>query len=716
MRSDLVYLCLDQLPMIIKSLYLKNYKRFADKTFNFSSGLNVITGQNEQGKSTIADAILDALFTDPATKSKNTAQRIQSWQGQNKAFLALEFETESNLYRLEKDFAQGSVVLINLDKNTSIEGFLQVSNELQRLLGIPAQDIYLSTSFIRHKDLLNFKSDKEFSAALQNAVSSSNEGGAQAVIAELENRIKDLRKGLDRLAKNPGEIKQTEELVASLETQLQEKKSEFALLLEAKKSGKESTGKLEDVENKITALRELIENHKKREEAEAKIAELKERLNETESQLKTVEESNIKIKQFDIQLQQFSAFVKVSDLDAVAREITEVATYIKNTEIELQEMPLIPKPQQFKKQVSINSKQILSSAVIIFVSLALALSLNSPVLLLVGLALALVLFFALKTKEADQQTDESARIRIENQIAHKNEMLEKTQLHLQNLLSKFSVDSEQDFYTRKADYKALHEQKKELENRISGLLGNKKIDDINKEQIEILTEIKSIEHNVLDEKVRAAKLDSQAFLAKRRELDLLLLEQGKLKEESTASKVRSQDAQVDSEVIAVIEEKLGTAKSRLDYYLRQEQVYNLALQKLKEAISHTAKSVQSKVSEYIEKYLPVITAGRYKDARLLENFSLEVFSSEKNDWLDPTSALSAGTVDQIYFVTRLALIKTLHPADSLPIILDDPFVTFDAKRREQAGVILKELMQNHQILFFSHYLEYEEWGDNILHV
>jgi len=54
--------------MEIRHILLKNFKRFSEIEFAFSSGLNVVKGPNEAGKSTLHEAIVVALLDRPTGK------------------------------------------------------------------------------------------------------------------------------------------------------------------------------------------------------------------------------------------------------------------------------------------------------------------------------------------------------------------------------------------------------------------------------------------------------------------------------------------------------------------------------------------------------------------------------------------------------------------------------------------------------------------------
>ncbi|REA65825.1 DNA repair protein Rad50, partial [Staphylococcus pseudintermedius] len=63
--------------------------------------------------------------------------------------------------------------------------------------------------------------------------------------------------------------------------------------------------------------------------------------------------------------------------------------------------------------------------------------------------------------------------------------------------------------------------------------------------------------------------------------------------------------------------------------------------------------------------------------------------------------LSQSTKELLYIALRLSLIHTLKPYYSLPIIIDDAFVHFDAERRAQMMKYLRGMSEEYQILYFT---------------
>ena len=71
-------------------------------------------------------------------------------------------------------------------------------------------------------------------------------------------------------------------------------------------------------------------------------------------------------------------------------------------------------------------------------------------------------------------------------------------------------------------------------------------------------------------------------------------------------------------------------------------------------------------------------------------------------------SLSSGTLDQLYLCLRVAVAGLVQPEERLPLLLDDPFLTFDATRRRAALDWLVEVASEHQVLLFTCNPEYAE--------
>ena len=101
--------------------------------------------------------------------------------------------------------------------------------------------------------------------------------------------------------------------------------------------------------------------------------------------------------------------------------------------------------------------------------------------------------------------------------------------------------------------------------------------------------------------------------------------------------------------------------------------------------------------------ISAITEGRYSEIQVDENdLAFRVRSPERGDFVG-LDALSRGTADQLYLTARLGLVRLITMDRRPPLILDDPFVTFDAARSERALRLVKDLAaaQGFQVLYLT---------------
>ncbi|MGI9492534.1 MAG: AAA family ATPase, partial [Geminicoccaceae bacterium] len=90
--------------MIIRSIQLEQFKKFDQSIIveGFSSGLNLIAGPNEMGKSTLLLALRALLFERHNSKSQ-AIKALQPNHIQGAApKVTIEFELDDGLYRMEK--------------------------------------------------------------------------------------------------------------------------------------------------------------------------------------------------------------------------------------------------------------------------------------------------------------------------------------------------------------------------------------------------------------------------------------------------------------------------------------------------------------------------------------------------------------------------------------------------------------------------------------
>jgi uncharacterized protein YhaN len=109
-----------------------------------------------------------------------------------------------------------------------------------------------------------------------------------------------------------------------------------------------------------------------------------------------------------------------------------------------------------------------------------------------------------------------------------------------------------------------------------------------------------------------------------------------------------------------------------------------------------------------------VTDGRYRrvavDDRTLD---IRVRAPERGDWVD-VSSLSQGTIDLVYLVARIGLVRLVTGDRRPPLILDDPFVTFDDARAKRALELLRDVARDFQVIYLTTSDRYAEAADTIV--
>lgn len=706
--------------MQINRLKVKNFRKFPDLELEFDKGINVLVGPNEAGKSTVAEAILEALFADPATQARGFFERVGSWARESDhktntssqdLYLELEIEEQGKKFLLSKDFRNKRVVFRNLATKGETQDFSDIKYALKELTGIPTREIYESTGFIRQSDVAKIETSNDFVSAIQNIASAGdNEGNAQKILLNLKNDLAKMHIGLDRPAKYPGPLKAIQDKISQLERELTEKRQSWEKVKSAATSGKETASKLSAISSRIDLLEQLLDNNKLYEDANRKLGELDKEISKLEERIQELQKLKNKEKALQTELESLS-FPKGLSVDDFGKQIIEYEQAKKAIEDEILSLPekIEKKPEKDEARLPL-VLLIFVNIVVVGVFGGVGFYFENSVLYLVGGALVFVLsllYWFVRIPSASKEGDSDEFSKLRQDLENKKVEIEQ---NLTRMLSKQGFSSAQDFYTHKAKIAAISENLLEVRAQIKGLLGSDTPEILSKQQVEGIKKKKEIEVTELTDEVKNSKLSSEDYLAKNRELDLLYLDKRRLEEAKTTANVRVKDAEVDSNTIIELEERLEFAQNQQKYLLHREKVVKLTHDALEEAVSETAESAGKIVSDIVEKYLKKLTSGRYENARLTKDLRVEVFSNEKNDWVDPVGVLSQGTVDQIYFLVRLAFVEILTHGKSMPIILDDPFVTFDEKRLVQTRQILDELAGRFQIIMLTHRSEFGGWG------
>lgn len=111
----------------------------------------------------------------------------------------------------------------------------------------------------------------------------------------------------------------------------------------------------------------------------------------------------------------------------------------------------------------------------------------------------------------------------------------------------------------------------------------------------------------------------------------------------------------------------------------------------------TQERFEEIISE-INRYFRLLTDDAYDKVLFKED---ELFVQKKDGSVMGVKALSRGTAEPLYVAIRLAYIVKMEDVIRLPVVIDDAFVNFDQRRKENVYRLLDELSDKLQIIYFS---------------
>jgi len=705
--------------MWLKRIELKNFKRFSDFPAQFSPGINVVKGPlNEMGKSTLLEGIIVALFHNPRSTARWLKDYV-SWGSTRQCQTILEFEDNGNRYLLEKDFDKGIARLIDDNTREEFDTFKKISEKMAELLGTNSDTLFLCTSCIRQDEVRAISSGKrEISESLEEVVTGGKESTlASEVIQKLDDKISEMKKGLDRPAKVPG-------VLASLRGQLEDSsrkctdiENEVSKVEAQKIELMEVNKQLAQVKEQYENSRALLEKNKQRKEIEASIESLTKNYNDVDellSRIKSLEEDSKKADEALQAIEGFADKQQVSEfrkgLDAIQNRRGDIEKDLAMREGELAEAK--EKLARRKSVGFFGSGKGMATAIIILTGGIIG-TLVGPLYLLSVIILGAA-FLAITIRARTALIQDRANISgIEERTQRMKGFLGELSNEEQELLAKAECNTVAGFNEKERDFYYWREMKEKAGNRLEGMLSGKAIQDVEKGRLELARNL-AVEQAKLTEDLKATALGPEEYINLERKVDDLSKRQTELGERKRRCEVIIEQARFNIEDQIRLEEELKSRQKALEHEERKVRVYDLAREFISKARTEILSSTEEALEKEIQRYLAVFTKDRYKQVRVdKEELEFWVYSDEKGDWAKPED-LSGGVIDEFYLAFRLALVGLIFGNKKPPLILDDPFVNFDSVRLAYTLNFFKTLATDYQIIIFTLSDLYDEVADNII--
>jgi len=702
--------------MQIDNFKISRYGKLKDFSTGFAPGLNLIKGPNEAGKSTLVEALIDALFENPKSRKKDIQDK-KSW-GFDKDFeITLEFESEGLSYSLSKDFDSGTVSLVKGSSGETLDDRKRVDSILAESLGLSNREVFLATSCIRQDEMARISSSPD---AIRDRLESLITGGkedtlASKAIEKIEAQIKEIKK---HGHKYPGVLQKLEadrehivyeldkakrdiETTAQNRTRLKEVKNNLARLteeLKVKSSQREKAKKalnarehLKELEDKFGDLSTRVNNIK---EAKKNVESLRKKL----SELPEIDKADVtRASEQSAQMRYLE-----SKKESAEEDVEEAEQEVQNTT-----------PGMAVKLLSILS--ILGSGGAAAYWYFMTQMTEIPFLIGAGVGLALfVLFLVLWTSKSKTLKGAEARLAAkETHLKEINDDMYANESATKTLLAKYHI---MNINALKEKYEARTECEKDIRNetnRYDAYLADRNLNELEDELKQTTRDLAVEQERFGDLKAyetdpgELAKLDTFVETA---ELGIKKLqsEETTLEKQLDFSESGIEHQRSLEERLEYIDKQLKRTKHKLDVY---EMTCSFIEKSRKDVLKSTLKLLEDETSQILSE----VTNGRYSKVRFdRQTLKYDVFSEEFGDWIEPEKYLSRGTTDQLFLAARLALVKIISEERNPVIILDDPFVTFDENRRQSALDVLKRFANRYQIFLLTCHSEYDNITESVI--
>lgn len=672
----------------VKRLKLSHFKRFDSLDLRFADGFQIIIGPNEKGKSTIVDAIIAGLFFNPESKASYITQH-QSWGSDQLYSLELEMVMHGKEFLLKKDFENKYFQLKAIDGSEHYDTFEKGQPVIDNAIGFSSSLVFETSGCIKQgmmSDIQTKINKKEVASSLEGAVTSIDVHiSASDVIKRIERTIRSINKGLKTITRDPGPLREICDSIQSHTHQLQQQKKAFDLLQSSYVELEEIKKLSRTVNKKLQSKKQLLEKIIAQRSSKSNIKKLEKEYIRFQQQLEQYEKLEHEITFLTDKLKNYPSHT-VEDYHNAQKQILEIQSTLKVY-------------QDQAKEIS-HGKETLQRG-------ALWASLGFGILGLLGFVIDP--FFYILFLLAIGSFAVYGILRAKQRSYERVDKETSLRTRFQKILQTFDSNTVKEFLEKKKEFESVLQKRNDLQSEIRGFerKGSKK--ELEKQKQDLILaldqEKQFFRENGGDGKTGITLSDSEIITLKH-EVEELQLQSDHLRQETTAKKAVINSSRVDPDNMIRLEEELHVFQDREHEIKSKLRVLEITKKYIDMARTSTLENTSVRLQKYLKKHLPFITNARYKDVEVNSQMEIQVFSKERNDYLEPETHLSHGTIDQIYLIARFGLHELFSGGRHSIMILDDPFVHFDKERRLNALELLQTMAQENQIILLTHNREY----------
>ncbi len=710
--------------MRIRRLTLTDVRRHASLTLHPAAGLTVIRGPNEAGKSTIHEALELVLFR-KASATGEDVRSIRRWGSDSHPEVTLEFEVDGQSGRLVKRFAGPKAEAELTLGETTTQDFSLIQEQVAAITGIPNETFFRATASVGHAELAEVGGDAPvISDRLQTAVSGADRGTARAK-RKLETAIRRYR---TEGPKNPGLLKVCRDEIAQLERELAVGEAALARLEADRSQWAEAHERCGVLDVQLTRLQaDLAEAARaerlalERDEARERYGRLKratELVGEAD-ELRAASPTNRPLSMVrDVVARAVNLDWELSELEAEraadAAPLDDPGGSSTTTAAESRDG--WPRPARWL----VLGVVALAAAALVGVLAGGPLGPAGAV----GLSVLAIVFLALAFRAATQRRQlglarglaESSATARRELASDREERYRRRRRELEVALGELGVADVPAAQTMLASLEQVTDRLAHVEGELRGL-------GVQERDVRRLAESRDQAADAADRASHALAAMGElgrdpgaARQAAQRAVDQASPARDRARSEADQAQGRVDANLVDAELVAEQAERLTAARLRQTELVRRVRIYEATLRAIEDAEQATLKTAARYLEEHMGPAVSRITAGRYRDVEVDDQtLRFRVRAPETGELVD-VEQLSQGTSDQLFLAARLGLVRLVTMDRRPPIILDDPFVTFDEERARRALELLREvaLEQGFQVILLTCSERFDELADELV--
>jgi hypothetical protein len=690
-----------------RKLRVEGYGRFREPAeWHFQPGLNIITGPNEAGKTTLLSALMDAVYENPFSTARDLRERI-AWNHPDGWQLELELEEGEQTLSLFKYYPQDP-------KSNRIRVVLRIGDQVledktalhywETYWNMP-KAVYLATACVRQREMASLLQEKPINELQASLRASATTADLKRVYKMLDDRVKLLKTSREN------ELKRIETHLLELKRQLDDVRRVYTQrhaarerLRELETQSMELEGRMQQEELTLTLWKQVQENLHRRDELKAREKELFDRL----------EQLNRLDTRFDTLAQDLEPFGHFGLLPGdMLEQCARIQERLKLAQQDQEQVEAEMEALQHKSDQMVGKQKAslgwLAMGIALFIAASALWQTNKMMAAIAAGLGGFSILVGLLFRKQDPVTTVHMES-LQQRLKGVREEVAQAQNELTRLLRKAGFEGEALeteivlLRDRWEKYRSLLQEQQNILSERQGLLAGTR-PEAWREELRDTASARMAHEKALEQPAARALLmePPDRFIRMESETEAMRQRHKNLHEERLRLEGQLtplHDLPDPQELTLQIEE----LQAQHQNLTRQAEVADLTRQLLKETDEQYLSTLESYLTPEIERVLGATTGERYGQVRMGGNLSFTAYHSEREDWLPlelNERAWSAGTLDQLFFSCRLGLCRALGGYRNLPLLLDDPFVHYDPARLRSTLEFLTELAQRNQILLFT---------------